>query len=294
VSAAPPEPRVVLVHDAGGFSLGWSAEWTACLAPYVDLPPGAYVETLWEAVFDPDRPGLQYGPPANAGEAVRRYRLEEELLCAFQARVALGEPFAPAPTGPGTLMRYAEAYAVPGEPDPTVPLGMQAWLVDPAVAIAAFGRYLTQRAVRDPVRASVAAAVRAQAGHPLVVVAHRWGGVVAYEALQQVAAETAGTLPVASLILLGAPLWAVRPYLDDQTGSRPGGVARVVSVSAADDPSAAWLTPIFAVDDDLQTAPGPGYTDPANAAVWRDVVAAEIRAAAAPPPPAAEEPPPAA
>ena len=243
---------VVWVHGIGPAPAGYSAPWSAAYAPA--LPGAAFREVLWGNAYAGPPPTT---PLAAADEAIEDL-LRQHLGALLSARA---------------VTNLAGPFAADLSPDV---LGDQ-YLPEAAT-------YLAHPAVRAAVRARVAAALGPA---PLVVAAHSWGTVVAYEALCDLAARGIDLGGIA-LVTMGSPLWAVRPFLDYKVGTKPAGLIVWLNVVATGDLGGAPLGPGYQVDRDVaipSIGPDPHgtYFQPGNGAipVVAEALAASARAAQA-------------
>jgi metacaspase-1 len=303
------EHRVVWVHGIGDHLAGYSAPWEQSFNTHLSLAHESYVEVVWETVFDNARRAMSRerrgtGAPIRLTqrEHLAEAEIREQLKAILTARAsALVEASAPAPSA-GRSGRAAAGETIEwsaiqragrrraarqgaAREGATLQFGLfdVFSLIDEYIGD--FATYLASPRVRAAVQEEAKKILRpfATGDFTVSVVAHSWGTVVAYDALLDLEQETPD-LRVANLFTLGSPLWAVRFFLEDRSGRKPGNLGHWTNVNARGDLIGSWLRPAFDVDQDHQVpAFGDGdahssYFVDGNLAVQRDIVAATILA----------------
>jgi hypothetical protein len=270
--------RIVWVHGIGEHRSGYSRPWRAVFDPFLNLSEDDYLEVLWEPVMEGRPPGSRA-----RGAAIRLSapeRAEERLIrLELEARLAQQAVVESAPAG------GARSGARPREWSAArrhAPRGFLDVIFNPNESIGDFARYLASRRLRLAVKEAFKLQLRPLIGERITisVISHSWGTVVAHDALVDLASEAPG-LRVAHLFTLGSPLWLVRPFLDERSGTRPATVAHWTNVHAKGDLVGSWLKPAFKVDRDYEV-PSVGrdahgsYFVKGNEAVQRDLMASRI------------------
>lgn len=273
--------RILFVHGIGVHPPGWSKEWQAAFNHDLRFQPSNYLEVTWDTVFQVAQGGTRAAAISGAPvtltpqEQVAADQVREELATILQARATAIQPPMQAITrsGPGTI-EYGDLQRAP------TTRGALDWLFQPDAYIGDFAKYLVSRNVRTAVKEKVKEQLRPLAGSntPISIIAHSWGTVVSYDSLLDLQVELPN-LKVVNLFTLGSPLWAVRSFLDDRSGRKPGQLTNWVNIHARGDLVGSWLQPAFKDDKDFEV-PSFGnvgahssYFVANNEAVQRDIVA---------------------
>ena len=290
------EHRIVWVHGIGDHSAGYSDEWRINVNRHLHLPANAYIEVLWETVFDAvpgstragergvtgDGPDLALTPQ----ETLAAEEVHEELVTLLEARKSALDQAQPAATDRTTRAdedAIVEWAASPEEAEPATTRGLLTWLFKPDEYLMDFVKYLVSRSVRTAVRERMKEQLRplASGDYRIAIASHSWGTVVAYDSLLDLSAEVPD-LEVATLFTFGSPLWMVRHLLENRSGRKPPDVTTWLNITARGDLVGSWLRPAFDVDRDLQV-PSVGESDPhgsyfvdGNDSVQRDIIARYI------------------
>ena len=285
------EHRIVWVHGIGDHQPGYSAGWEQSFNAYLNLPREAFVEVVWETVFELSRAptrGRRASPTPLAlttKEQLAEEEVREQLVAILLARAsAFQETTLPPPTrrrGPARreVVEFSELQRAARK------RGVLDWLASPEEYLGDFTKYLVSKALRTAVKEEMKKQLRPLAGGDfrVSVVSHSWGTVVAYDTLLDAEVELP-SLNVANHFTLGSPLWLVRHLLEDSSGRRPSGLGHWMNVDARGDLIGSWLRPAFEVDRDYQV-PAFGPSDPhgsyfvqGNEAVQRDLIAPVILA----------------
>jgi metacaspase-1 len=308
------EHRIVWVHGIGDHLAGYSAPWEQSFNTHLSLAHESYVEVVWETVFDNARRALSRerrgtGAPIRLTqrEQLAEAEIREQVKAILAARAsAFVEASAPAPTASRSARSAARESiewsdiqragrrraasdgaasrgAVLDGAAPARGLFDVFSLIDEYIGD--FASYLASSRVRAAVQEEAKKILRpfATGDFKVSIVSHSWGTVVAYDALLDLEQEVPD-LRIANLFTLGSPLWAVRFFLEDRSGRKPGGLDHWTNVNARGDLIGSWLRPAFDVDQDHQVpAFGDGaahssYFVDGNAAVQRDIVASTVLA----------------
>jgi hypothetical protein len=267
--------RVIWIHGIGDHHEGYSKPWTAAYNEYFKLVLDDYLEVCWDSVFDVARDlesitGVELTPQ----EQLAEQEVREDLATVLLARSSALEQADGARGLDDGVVEWSEYQGGDGS------RGSFDWLFDPNESIGDFAKYLVSRSVRTAVKEKAKERLRPLVGgdYRISIIAHSWGTVVAYDSLLDLLAEQP-TLRVANLLTLGSPLWAVRRFLDDRSGRKPGQVASWVNVHARGDVVGSWLSSGFRVDKEFEVpafgAAGAhsSYFEPHNEAVQRDIAA---------------------
>lgn len=265
--------RIIWIHGIGDHQAGYSASWTTAYNEYFQLASDSYLEVCWDTVFDAPR-DLDSPEPIDLTpqEQLAEQEVREDLATILLARSSALEQADGARGLDDGTVEWSEYQGAGSR-------GSFDWLFDPNESIGDFTKYLVSRSIRSAIKEQAKALLRplVSPDYRISVIAHSWGTVVAYDSLLDLLAEQPG-LRVANLITLGSPLWAVRRFLDDRSGRKPGQVARWVNVHARGDVVGAWLSSGFRVDKEFEVSnfgtagAHSSYFVPHNVAVQRDIV----------------------
>lgn len=268
------QQRIIWIHGIGDHQEGYSAPWTTAFNEYFQLTTDAYLEVCWDTVFDVPRDLDSTAPiELTEQELLAEQEVREDLETILLARSSALEQAEGTRGLDDGVVEWSEYQGGDGS------RGSLDWLFNPNESIGDFTRYLVSRSLRTAIKEKAKERLRPLVGgdNHITVIAHSWGTVVAYDSLLDLVAEQP-TLRVANLITLGSPLWAVRRFLDDRSGRKPGQVGTWVNVHARGDVVGAWLSAGFRVDKEFEV-PNFGtagahssYFVPHNEAVQRDIV----------------------
>ena len=275
--------RITWVHGIGNHKAGYSDGWRTNFDRYLKLGKPAYVEVLWETVFDARAStrgrtrSLAPTAQEKRDEALVRNEIESLLLARASA---LGQGVrASATRGSARPVSWEDAQKRSGT------RGFVTWLLHADEYLGDFTKYLVSRRVRDAVKERFKEKLRPFAGtaDSVSVISHSWGTVVAYDSLRDLAQEMPG-LKVVGLVTLGSPLWLVRRFLEDTSGNKPRNVRTWLNIHAQGDPIGSWLSKAFQVDKEYQVPvvgkkpPHSSYFVAENQAVQKDLVAPVVLA----------------
>lgn len=275
--ALAPQTRVVFIHGIGHHEPGYSNQWRAAFNRYLALPLGQFHEVVWDDVFDSRaRPRELAAPPdLSREEQSEADRLKAELREVLQVRGDLLTDF----SNSGSARDAGPAGSIV---DRAAARGFLDWFLNFDEYIGDFVKYLASPGVRKAVKKRLELVLEPllASGHPVVLISHSWGTVVAYDVLRSLARGQ-----LAHHFTLGSPLWMgpIRRKLDFD-GQRHA-VGSWINVDAKGDLIGGKLHGSYQVNHDYSVpscggSPHGSYFHPENALVQRDIIAKAIQEAA--------------
>jgi hypothetical protein len=232
-----PEKHIVYVHGIGTHARHYSDSWWNSLKPFapslrpgnlangLSSPQGNRHEVLWSDLVNQTR-AVASGPSAAESAFADEVRAELE-----ERRQAIADA------------SNAVAPLIPHDEQALESRDLRGMIEIPILSgLDDFARYMMDSSVREAILDRFLRIVRplAQAGRPLVIVAHSWGTVVAYEGMRRLDAETglnAGAVTLFFTCGAALSIGAVRRNLFGRVadGRRPKIVGRWLNLNARGD-----------------------------------------------------------